>query len=266
MAICIECGSTAKSLTRRRCGTCYKRHVAVLKKAGTFKPLIRSRDDRPTIVRVLSATVAGPGGCVLYTGELHRGYGLVTQPGSKSRARTHRVTYQHFIGPIPAGLHLDHRCHTEDLTCLGGPQCLHRRCVNPHHLEPVTPAENNRRSRGSEARKTHCPQGHPYNETNTRIENDGSRRCRRCASVKRVGARKRQRDRERLAASVHVWLIYRLLDALRVTDPVAAEQTVADLSEELASGAANQPPEFSLTGDSLPLWQALFSATGRVPI
>jgi hypothetical protein len=41
-----------------------------------------------------------------------------------------------------------------------------------------------------DAAKTHCPQGHPYDETNTYIDTDGGRRCRECA---RAGAAERNR-------------------------------------------------------------------------
>jgi hypothetical protein len=38
------------------------------------------------------------------------------------------------IGPVPAGMVLDHLCHTLATDCIGGPRCQHRRCVNPAHL------------------------------------------------------------------------------------------------------------------------------------
>jgi transposase len=44
----------------------------------------------------------------------------------------HRWIYQHFKGPLPTCLQLDHLCRT-------------RSCVNPEHLEPITPTENIRR-------------------------------------------------------------------------------------------------------------------------
>lgn len=46
----------------------------------------------------------------------------------------HRYMYEKHVRPIPAGLWIDHLCCT-------------KLCVNPAHLEPVTPAENQRRGR-----------------------------------------------------------------------------------------------------------------------
>jgi hypothetical protein len=75
------------------------------------------------------------------------------------------------MGAVPEGLELDHLCRV-------------RGCVNPKHLEPVTHRENLMRGESwsaVNARKTHCPEGHPYDETNTYIDGKGRRRCRECA-------------------------------------------------------------------------------------
>ncbi len=45
------------------------------------------------------------------------------------RVLTHRVMYEHWVGPIEVGLELDHLCRT-------------KACCNPDHLEPVTRSEN----------------------------------------------------------------------------------------------------------------------------
>ncbi len=85
-----------------------------------------------------------------------------------------RVVYPHRYaygqtGAVLEGLDLDHLCRN-------------RACCNPDHLDPVPHAENVRRGRGGAAQraKTHCPQGHSYDEANTYHHPSGMRRCRTC--------------------------------------------------------------------------------------
>jgi hypothetical protein len=81
-------------------------------------------------------------GCWIWQKRLDtKGYGrrhVKGQPGKAVRA--HRWMYEQHKGAIPEGLELDHLC------------CV-KRCVNPDHLEPVTHAENLRRSRENIARR-----------------------------------------------------------------------------------------------------------------
>jgi hypothetical protein len=126
-------------------------------------------------------------GCWFWTGPLNRdGYG---QFGADWKVYPcHRWAYEYFIGPIPDGLVVDHKCH-QPRDCAGGSECLHRRCVNPAHLETVAPIENMLRGHGprrgqmaSHAAKraqTHCKRGHEFNEANTYIH-EGRRICRLC--------------------------------------------------------------------------------------
>jgi HNH endonuclease len=67
---------------------------------------------------------------------LPSGYGRIRTGRGSTRAMTyaHRFIYEQKVGAIPAGLELDHLCFVPA-------------CVNPAHLEPVTPAENKRRRR-----------------------------------------------------------------------------------------------------------------------
>ena len=64
-------------------------------------------------------------GCWLWTGAMFQstGYGALRVNGRTTVA--HRIGYECFNGPIPAGLVLDHLCRV-------------RSCVNPAHLEAVT--------------------------------------------------------------------------------------------------------------------------------
>jgi hypothetical protein len=92
------------------------------------------------------------------------GYGNFKVPTIGSRA--HRFAYTLLVGPIPPGLQIDHLCRN-------------RACVNPAHLEPVTPAENLRRRELAHPR-THCSAGHQMTESNTGVRPDGRRRCKAC--------------------------------------------------------------------------------------
>lgn len=108
--------------------------------------------------------------CWIWTGYIdRRGYGHFSVSGEDTVV--HRFAYQTFVGPIPAGLEIDHLCRV-------------RSCVNPDHLEPVTRRTNQRRGPATIAtrnlRKTHCPAGHPYNSANTYLSRRGQRSCRVC--------------------------------------------------------------------------------------
>lgn len=127
--------------------------------------------------RLMSSIRVTAAGCWQWTGFVTKhGYGRTYFRGNRSTP-AHQAFYMLLVGPIPKGRVLDHACHTNDTTCPGGPTCLHRRCVNPAHLEPVTGEENS--SRGVTGRRTHCPKGHAYDGENTLVSS-GRRYCRAC--------------------------------------------------------------------------------------
>lgn len=132
--------------------------------------------------RLLGKVTAGPNGCIIWTGDTARGYGVAWKGGRRNRA--HRVSFELLVGSIPSGMQIDHLCHTLDETCPGGATCLHRRCINPHHLEPVTLGENVLRGRGITAQnkaKKSCLRGHPLEGDNVYIPpGTGQRHCRTC--------------------------------------------------------------------------------------
>lgn len=115
------------------------------------------------------------------------------QDGTGRMWTAHRVAYELTYEPLPPGFVPDHLCHTRDPKCFAGRDCPHRRCVNPSHLEAVSLAENNRRGHQPRAFVTHCPQGHPYDETNTYWRR-GKRTCKACSREHTREWRARARD------------------------------------------------------------------------
>lgn len=112
----------------------------------------------------------------------HTGYGQLGwwEDGRVVLINAARAMYIAVHGSFPAGMVPDHTCHDPE-TCPGNP-CLHRGCVNPDHLEAVTPEVNNLRSgsiSATNARKTHCKRGHLFDEANTLLV-PGGRSCRTC--------------------------------------------------------------------------------------
>lgn len=79
----------------------------------------------------------------------NRSNGYVDFMENKKRIRAHIWAYLYFVGEYNRAMDLDHICHN-DTNCTGGNSCVHRRCVNPAHLEPVTRSENARRGRCGE--------------------------------------------------------------------------------------------------------------------
>jgi hypothetical protein len=125
--------------------------------------------------QIRSNVVVDAGGCWIWQlACIDKGYGRITV--RKRIYSAHRFSYTTFVGPIPEGLTIDHLCGV-------------RPCVNPDHLEPVSQRVNNLRSphtlNSQNARKTHCPQGHPYDAANTYIiPSTRGRMCRTCMAAK----------------------------------------------------------------------------------
>ena len=121
---------------------------------------------------------SGPNGCWNWTGLTLHGYGRFTignrPEDNRRQVQAHRYSYELLAAPIPEGYQIDHLCNN-------------RRCVNPQHLEVVTPQTNTLRGNGvsaRNARKTHCPHGHPYTEENTILDKRGNRKCKACRDLR----------------------------------------------------------------------------------
>lgn len=73
------------------------------------------------------------GRCWVWTGSVHPGgYGLFGN-GDTGTYRAHRFAYESLKGPISDGMTVDHLCRV-------------KLCVNPDHMEIVSPSENSRRA------------------------------------------------------------------------------------------------------------------------
>lgn len=150
---CPECHEVRVLKTKPRTVMCRKCAAALGSAAAAAQ-------KRPIMERLTAQRTITTEGCWEWGGiRQPNGYGVIHHEGTGSR--THRVAYEAWVGPIPEGLHIDHLCRN-------------KACFNPEHLEPVTHAENMRRTR-----RGVCTNGHELTDEN--IYTYGNKRhCRPC--------------------------------------------------------------------------------------
>jgi len=147
--------------------------------------------DKPTWwPRFESRFTVDESGCWLWTWNV-KASGYATMSVNNKMEWVHRLSYEALVGPIPAGLQIDHLCRVHN-------------CVNPEHLEPVTSRENT--IRGYAARSaangglplssatTSCMLGHERNEVNSYMNAKGLVICRVCQRRRQAEKYKRRSD------------------------------------------------------------------------
>ena len=144
--------------------------------------------------------------CWVWTGATRPGrgsiYGVIHVSSASRGSRmeqAHRVAYEVSVAGIPDDLQLDHLCKNG-------------LCVNPDHLDPVTPRVNKLRGPGfaaENASKVECSRGHALSEWNLTpySKRNGWRKCLSCSRAHGRGHRANEAAFQRVADSIYASLM-----------------------------------------------------------
>lgn len=120
---------------------CKKHHQWHWKRGLLPKPVVLTPEQ---IIKRFTKVDEKTGCWIWQRARKKEGYGSMSLPGSH-RVYVHRVSYEVFVGPIPDGLEICHRCDNPP-------------CCNPEHLFPGTHLENMRDSANKGRAKQHVAQ------------------------------------------------------------------------------------------------------------
>jgi len=107
--------------------------------------------------------------CHRWTGKLG-GNGRPVVWRGRTPVNAYKLAYEAAFGPVKDGMQLDHLCRRAT-----GPNA----CINPQHLEPVTPHENALRKAWSyRCKRRQCAKGHDM--STAMVTPEMGRLCRTC--------------------------------------------------------------------------------------
>ncbi len=117
-------------------------------------------------------------GCWRWIGASENGYGRISTGDRYWFA--HRLAWVMLVGQIDPNTHLHHL--VDEIGCIGP------NCVNPYHLEPLSPEEHVLRNPDNitmvRANSQFCERGHELTTENVYIRpSNGSRQCKTCRSA-----------------------------------------------------------------------------------
>jgi HNH endonuclease len=128
--------------------------------------------------RVLDMIIEHPDGCWDFAGgKVAGGYGALNvrlggRDDPKIALYAHRVAYEHYVGPIPDDMEIDHLCKNKS-------------CSRPDHLEAVTHQENIYRGWYKDDATVPCKNGHVGDFWRSPTQ---GRKCRQCQRDRRAAA------------------------------------------------------------------------------
>lgn len=146
-------------------------------------------NPRKTPAQFYEARVVRGLECWAWTGRKDAfGYGVVQLGRGEPRTGAHRVSWELHVGPIPEGMQVLHHCDNPE-------------CTNPSHLFLGTPLDNmldasakgrlNVPSKGWLGKRSACPNGHPFDESNTYLYRN-ARLCKACRAENQAAYKKRK--------------------------------------------------------------------------
>lgn len=148
-----DCGNTIIVPRRKLCrNEPIKSCGCLFKKYAVAKPLIECYE-------------VAENGCWNWLGRLSR-----DGRGWRRHTRAHRAVYEELIGPIPKGYDLHHSCEN-------------KLCVNPNHMEPLTPEAHKLAHGVVGVTILRCRAGHALTEDNV-VHRKCGRECRACRNQK----------------------------------------------------------------------------------